>query len=296
MNTEKRIKVGDIELAVQEFGDAGHPAMVLIMGLGMQMVSWPESFCVALAAKGFRVIRFDNRDVGLSHKLRGVRAPGVVKMLLASKLGFRLAVPYQLTDMAKDTVLLLDALNIESAHIVGASMGGMIAQLLAANYPERVLTLTSIMSTSGNPRLPQPRAKVLLRLAAASAKDEASYLNTAMQTWRIIGSPAYPPSDAELRERLLLAYRRSYYPAGIARQLAAISSCGSRVDALKTITAPTLVIHGKSDPLVPVDGGIDTAKHIPGARLELFDGMGHDLPVPLLPKFVALISAHSHLR
>ena len=117
-----------------------------------------------------------------------------------------------------------------------------------------------------------------------------------MQTWRIIGSPAYPPSDAELRERLLLAYRRSYYPAGIARQLAAISSCGSRVDALKTITAPTLVIHGKSDPLVPVDGGIDTAKHIPGARLELFDGMGHDLPVPLLPKFVALISAHSHLR
>ncbi|MFT6163883.1 MAG: pimeloyl-ACP methyl ester carboxylesterase [Zhongshania aliphaticivorans] len=296
MNTEKRIKVGDIELAVQEFGDPGHPAMVLIMGLGMQMLSWPESFCVALAAKGFRVIRFDNRDVGLSHKLGGVRAPGVVKMLLASKLGFRFAVPYQLTDMAKDTVLLLDALNIESAHIVGASMGGMIAQLLAANYPERVLTLTSIMSTSGNPRLPQPRAKVLLRLAAASAKDEASYLNAAMQTWRIIGSPAYPPSDAELRERLLLAYRRSYYPAGIARQLAAISSCGSRVDALKTITAPTLVIHGKSDPLVPVNGGIDTAKHIPGARLELFDGMGHDLPVPLLPKFVALISAHSHLR
>lgn len=292
MKPEMRIKAGDIELAVQEFGEPDRPAIVLIMGLGMQMISWPEAFCRVLADKGYRVIRFDNRDAGLSHKVAGVRAPGALKMLLASKLGIRLPVPYQLRELADDTVALMDALEIETAHIVGASMGGMIAQLVAAHYPERVLTLTSIMSTSGNPKLPQPSPKVLMRLIAKAAHDEATYLEGAMQTWRVIGSPGYRPDDAELRARLLAAYRRSYYPAGTARQMAAISACGSRVDALKTIVAPTLVIHGKADPLVPVSGGIDTAKHIPNARLELIDGMGHDLPAPLLADFAGMICAH----
>lgn len=292
VNPEQRIKAGAIELAVQEFGDINHPAIVLVMGLGMQMISWPDTFCRALASKGYRIVRFDNRDVGNSHKVHGVRAPGAIKMLMASKLGIRLSVPYQLRELADDTVALMDALDIRAAHIVGASMGGMIAQLVAAHHPARVLTLTSIMSTSGNPNLPQPRAKVLMRLAAKAATDEASYLDGAMQTWRIIGSPAYQPGDEELRDRLLAAYRRSYYPAGTARQMAAISACGSRVEALKTIVAPTLVIHGKDDPLVPVSGGIDTARHIPGARLELIDGMGHDLPTPLLPTFVELIGSH----
>lgn len=292
MKPETAIKVGDIELVAQEFGESDHPAIVLIMGLGMQMISWPDSFCRDLAGQGFRVVRFDNRDAGLSHKVQGVRAPGPIKMLLASKLGIRLSVPYQLRELADDTVALMNALHIETAHIVGASMGGMIAQLVAAHYPERVLTLTSIMSTSGDPKLPQPSAKVLLRLAAKAAQDETSYLEGALQTWRIIGSPGYQPSDEELSERLLAAYRRSYYPAGTARQMAAISACGSRVEALKTIKAPTLVIHGKDDVLVPVTGGIDTAKHIPGARLELIEGMGHDLPAPLLPTFVELIASH----
>lgn len=293
MKPEIRINVGDIELVAQEFGEAGHPAIVLIMGLGMQMISWPDTFCRSLAERGFRVIRFDNRDAGLSHKVEGVRAPGAIKMLLASKLGIRLSVPYELRALADDTVGLLDALKLDAAHIVGASMGGMVAQLVAAHYPGRVLTLTSIMSTSGNPKLPQPSAKVLLRLAAKAATDEKSYLESALQTWRIIGSPAYQPSDEELSERLLAAYRRSYYPAGTARQMAAISACGSRVEALKTIRAPTLVIHGKDDVLVPVTGGIDTAKHIPGARLELIEGMGHDLPTALLPTFVELIGSHA---
>ncbi len=292
MNAEKIIKAGNITLATQEFGDSNHPAIVLIMGLGMQMISWPEPFCRALAEKGFRVIRFDNRDVGLSHKVEGAKAPGALKMLLSSKLGIKLTVPYQLRDLAGDTIALMDALDIDAAHIVGASMGGMIAQLIASHYPERVRTMTSIMSTSGEPKLPQPRAKVLLRLATASAYDEASYLQSAMATWRIIGSPGYQPSDAELRERLLFAFRRSYYPAGTARQMAAIAACGSRVEALKAIVAPTLVIHGKDDPLVPVAGGIDTAMHIPNAQLELIDGMGHDLPAPLLPQFVEFITSH----
>ena len=293
MKPEIIIKAGKVELAMQEFGEPDRPVILLIMGLGMQMISWPEAFCQALADKGFRVIRFDNRDAGLSHKVSGVRAPGPLKMLLASKLGIRLTVPYQLRDLADDAIALLDTLDIESAHIVGASMGGMVAQLVAAHYPERVLTLTSIMSTSGNPKLPQPSAKVLMRLVTKAATDEKSFLESALQTWRIIGSPAYQPSDDELSERLLAAYRRSYYPAGTARQMAAISACGSRVAALKSIRAPTLVIHGKDDVLVPVAGGIDTAKHIPGAQLELIEGMGHDLPTPLLPTFVDLIGSHA---
>jgi pimeloyl-ACP methyl ester carboxylesterase len=292
MKAEKMVKAGNIQLAVQEFGEAEDPAIVLIMGLGTQMISWPESFCQGLADLGYRVIRFDNRDIGLSQKLDGVRAPSVLKLMLASKLGIQLKVPYQLRDMANDTVALLDTLGIEAAHFVGASMGGMIAQLMAAHHPSRVRTLTSIMSTSGDKNLPQAKAKVLLRLAAKSASDEASFLESAVRTWRIIGSPAYQPDEAVLREKLLLAYRRSYYPAGSVRQMAAITACGSRVESLKSIIAPTLVIHGKDDLLVPVSGGIDTAKHIPNARLELIDGMGHDLPTPLLPQFIELITSH----
>ncbi|MFT5033672.1 MAG: pimeloyl-ACP methyl ester carboxylesterase [Bacteroidia bacterium] len=292
MKAEKIVRAGNIQLAVQEFGEAEHPAIVLIMGLGTQMISWPEPFCQGLADLGYRVIRFDNRDIGLSYKVEGVRAPSALKMMLSSKIGMQLKVPYHLRDMAGDTVALLDALGIEAAHIVGASMGGMIAQLMAAHYPERVRTLTSIMSTSGDRKLPLPKTKVLLRLAAKSASDEASFLESAVRTWRIIGSPAYQPEEATLREKLLQSYRRSYYPAGAARQMAAIAACGSRVEALKLIRAPTLVIHGKDDPLVPVSGGIDTAKHIRNARLELIDGMGHDLPAPLIPHFIKLISSH----
>lgn len=293
VTAEQQVQAGDLTLVCQQFGDADKPALVLVMGLGMQMISWPDDFCRQLADRGFRVIRFDNRDSGLSQKMSGQRAPGPLKLILASRLGLRLKVPYQLWDMAADTAALLDALDIEAAHLVGASMGGMIAQLVAAHYPQRVLSLTSIMSTSGNPRLPGPRREVLRTLMTPAAANEAAFLETAMRTWRLIGSPAFQPTDEELQVRLLRSYRRSYYPAGTARQLAAISASGSRVEDLKTIRVPALVIHGADDPLVPVQGGIDTAKHIPGARLEIIEGMGHDLPQPLLPRFAALIGEHA---
>lgn len=293
VTAEQQVQAGDLTLVCQQFGDADKPALVLVMGLGMQMISWPDDFCRQLADRGFRVIRFDNRDSGLSQKMSGQRAPGPLKLILASRLGLRLKVPYQLRDMAADTAALLDALDIEAAHLVGASMGGMIAQLVAAHYPRRALSLTSIMSTSGNPRLPGPRREVLRTLMTPAAGNEAAFLETAMRTWRLIGSPAFQPTDEELQVRLLRSYRRSYYPAGTARQLAAISASGSRVEDLKTIRVPALVIHGADDPLVPVQGGIDTAKHIPGARLEIIEGMGHDLPQPLLPRFAALIGEHA---
>ncbi len=290
---ERLIDVGGIALNMQEFGDSQSPALLMIMGLGMQMISWPEPLCHSLADQGYRVIRFDNRDAGLSHKFEGHRAPGPLMLLGGTKLGLPLRVPYQLSDMASDVVNLLDALNIGAAHIVGASMGGMIGQLVAALYPERVTSLTSIMSTSGDSRLPQPRSEVLKTLMTPAANSEEQFLRNAMRTWRLIGSPAYPLDDDALRVRLLASYRRSYYPAGTARQLAAIAACGSRVNALKRIIAPTLVIHGKDDALVPVEGGMDTARHIPGSRLELIDGMGHDLPEPLWPTFVELIASHA---
>jgi pimeloyl-ACP methyl ester carboxylesterase len=292
--TERYIEANGIRLAYDEFGDPSHPAMVLIMGLGTQMIAWPEAFCQGLAARGYRVIRFDNRDIGLSQKMQGQRAPGVLKLLSYSKLNLPLRVPYTLQDMAQDAVGLLDALEIEHAHIVGASMGGMIAQLVAGHHPQRVLSLTSVMSTSGHRSLPGPDIKVakqmLLRPRTGSQQELIDYT---LRTMRLIGSPAYQPTEEELLAKLQASYQRSYYPAGYIRQMAAIQASGDRVAVLKKIVAPTLVVHGRKDLLVPLAGGIDTARHIRGARLEVINGMGHDLPAPLLPHFVQLIGNHA---
>lgn len=277
-------------LTYEEFGKPSDPAMVLIMGLGMQMHAWPDEFCSALAEKGFRVIRLDNRDAGLSQKFADSQAPHPVKLMLRSRLGLKMKVPYLLQDMAEDTVSLLDYLQIESAHIVGASMGGMIAQLIAASYPERSMSLTSIMSSSGAPSLPQASIKVLKQLTRKPGVGEEAYLANAKRTWRMISSPAYTLDDAALSERLLSAYRRSHYPQGLSRQMAAIIASGDRSAKLKTIRVPTLVIHGQDDVLVPAQAGIDTAKKIPNARLELIPGMGHDLPRELFPHFVNKIA------
>ena len=292
--SERYIRANGIELAYDEFGNSTSPVILLIMGLGTQMIAWPEAFCLGLAARGFRVIRFDNRDIGLSQKMDGNRVPHILKMAAFSRLSLPFDVPYKLHDMAADAVGLLDELDIESAHIVGASMGGMIAQLIAANFPFRVLSLTSIMSSSGRKSLPGARRKVTLHmLRRPVSADPQALQDYAMRTWRLIGSPAYQPSDAELREKLSKSYERSYYPPGHARQMAAIMASGDRIKELKKVVAPTLVIHGKADPLVPVEGGIDTAHLVRGARLELIEGMGHDLPLPLLPHFVDLISEHA---
>ena len=292
--TEKYINANGIDLAYEEYGNPQDPAILLIMGLGTQMIAWPEAFCAGLGARGYRVIRFDNRDIGLSQKMDNMPTPRLLKVMLFSRLKLPLTLPYTLDDMANDVVGLLDALKIESAHLVGASMGGMIAQLVAGHFPFRVLSLTSIMSTSGRKSLPGPDRKIGLHMLRRPVKADAQAMHEhAMRTWRLIGSPAYPPTDEALSEKLSRSYKRSYYPAGHSRQMVAIMAGGDRVEVLKKIVAPTLVIHGKADPLVPVSGGVDTAQLISGAKLALIEGMGHDLPDELIPHFVELISANA---
>jgi len=279
-----------LRLCYQEFGAADKPAIVLIMGLGTQMISWPDTFCEMLADLGQRVIRFDNRDIGLSQKIDTETDINLLKLVVRQRLGLKIEPPYTLRDMALDTIGVLDFLEIDKAHWVGASMGGMIAQLLAAEHPERTLTLTSIMSTTGRRRLPQAPLKVIRQMMTRpSIDDENAYLKHALQTWALIGSPDYPPNKEELSERILRSARRSSYPAGYRNQVAAIMESGDRRGILHRINCPTLVIHGKADLLVPVEGGIETAKNIKGAKLELIEGMGHDLPKQLLPRFTKLI-------
>lgn len=287
-----------MQIEYQEFGASDAPALLLIMGLGSQLIGWPGPFCRSLAELGLRVVRFDNRDAGLSTKFDGVRVPASLSTLLEAPQELAAQVPYTLDDMALDAVGLLDALQIDRAHIVGASMGGMIAQLVAANHPDRVLTLTSIMSTSGNPRLPPMRPDVADHMFRSSPRDSSlgAVIEHYVQTWKLIGSPQYPLSDQELSSRVRAEVTRSFYPQGFIRQYAAIAASGSRVEALQRITAPTLVIHGSVDPLVPVEGGRDTAAHVAGAQLEIFEGMGHDFPAALLPQFVELIARHTVSR
>jgi pimeloyl-ACP methyl ester carboxylesterase len=289
-----QIRANGINLEYETFGDRGAPPLVLIMGLGGQLLLWPEEFCRALADAGHYVVRFDNRDVGLSTKIEHARRPRLVRAALAARLGLRVKAPYTLDDMAHDTVGLLDALELPRAHIAGVSMGGMIAQIVAARHPRRVDSLTLIMSTSGNPRLPGPRLELQLRLVRPLPDhDRESLIRHSMQTWRLIGSPQYPPDETTLRAKVERSYDRSSYRKGLARQTLAIIASGSRVPLLKRIEAPTLVIHGQDDPLVPVAAGHDLAQHIPGARLSIIPGMGHDLPPALLPTFTQLIVRHA---
>lgn len=290
--TSKYVTANGLKICYEEFGDPADPAVLLIMGLGTQMIAWPEAFCQHLAAGGYRVIRFDNRDIGLSQKLADEKVPNLLRLLLASGIGLPMRVPYTLHDMARDTVELLDGLGIERAHIVGASMGGMIAQLIAGDYPQRTLSLTSMMSTSGARSLPRASRQVQRLMLRRAGSGEEEYLSYASRLWQVIGSPAYPPGKQELRDRLLASYRRSFYPKGFLRQFAAIVASGDRVELLRRVKRPTLVMHGTKDALVPVEGGIHTADLVPGARLALIDGMGHDLPTVLLPRLASQILEH----
>ena len=292
-SNEQYVVANNIRLAYDEFGDINHPPLILIMGLGTQMIAWPDTFCQSIAEQGFRVIRFDNRDVGLSDKINVEYQISIPKLLIRQRLGLSLKVPYTLHDMAEDTIGLLDALEIKAAHIVGASMGGMISQLLAANYPERCLSLTSIMSTTGNPALPAANWRVTKQLISRpQSVNEEAIVAHGLKTWRIIGSPDFPASDEDLRVKILRSFRRCSYPMGFRHQMAAIIKTGDRRDLLKKITAPTLVIHGKEDVLVPMQGGMDTAKNINGAQLKLIEGMGHDLPLQLQPRIARYICRH----
>lgn len=287
------VRANGLQIEYESFGEATHPAILLIMGLGGQLVMWPDGFCAGLARAGYRVIRFDNRDVGLSTKLDHLGKPALLRASLAYTLGLPVRAPYTLDDMALDTLGLMDALSIESAHVVGISMGGMIAQLLAGRHLARVRSLTSIMSSSGNPRLPGPTLPVRLHMIRRPARrDREGLIAHGIRTWRLIGSPGYPDTEAELREKVARQIDRNVHPAGFVRQMTAIMASKSRVPLLRCIQVPTLIIHGKQDPLVPVAAAHDLVRHLPQARLEIIDGMGHDLPRALLPRIEALILEH----
>ena len=288
-----QVKANGIEIEYESFGPADRDAVLLIMGFSAQLTMWPTELCEELVSRGYRVIRFDNRDVGLSAKLEAKGIPDMEKLFGALMTGAAVEAPYSLDDMAADAAGLLDALKIERAHIVGASMGGMIAQLVAANHPEKTLSLTSIMSNTGNPDLPQgsPEAMGALLAPAPAPDDIEAIIARGINTWKVIGSPGYPTDDQQLRQWVMRDAKRSYYPQGVTRQFAAIVANGDRRPKLKNIKAPTVVLHGADDPLVPVAGGKDTADNIPGAELRVIPGMGHDFPLGLVPVFADAIEA-----
>ncbi len=277
-----------IDICWEETG-AGEP-LVLVMGIGAQLVTWDDAFVADLAGRGFRVIRFDNRDAGLSTKLDPRRAPPFGQMVAARVLGRAIDAPYRLEDMADDIAGLCDALGIDSAHVVGASMGGMIAQTMAVRHPRRVRTLTSIMSHTGELRFLLGKPRAMRALLGGPARDRREAVARAEAFYRLCGSTAFPLDYDGLRDRAGRAYDRSYNPAGFARQMAAILASGARTAALAGLRIPALVIHGTADPLILPSGGRATAHAIHGARLELVDGMGHDLPRGAWPRILDAVA------
>jgi proline iminopeptidase len=288
------IEANGIRIAYDTLGNSRGEPILLINGLGLQLISWPEDFCRGLTAEGFRVVRFDNRDSGLSSKMNQFGKPNLQHAFFRSLFHLPMLSGYTLYDMAKDVVGLLDGLNIERAHVVGASMGGMIGQIIAGLYPHRVLTLTSIMSTSGRPGLPGPS------LAASNAmfsrprnpRDIDSVIEHFMHLFKVIGSPVYPTPDDELRARISAAVRRDPSYSGTMRQALAVAASGDQAALLRTVKAPTLVIHGTADPLVPLACGRDIARLVPGAVLHEIEGMGHDFPPALDGVLSGLIARH----
>ncbi len=278
---------GELDIYYEDMGDPNHPAVLLIMGLGAQLLLWRKGFCEKLVDQGLRVIRYDNRDVGLSTKVSGRTGAKLLPRMVRSFLGRRSPAVYTLEDMADDAAALLDHLEIDRAHIVGASMGGMIAQIFAARFDERTRTLGVIFSSNNQALLPPPGPKQLRALLQrpADATQEAIIAN-AIRVAKIIGSPGYPRPEEQLRADAIEGYERAYYPAGIARHFAAVLGSGSLLHYDRQITAPTVVIHGKADKLMRPSGGRAIAHAIKGARLVLIDGMGHDLPEQLWDQVV----------
>ncbi len=274
----------------ESLGDASSPVVLLIMGLGAQLCRWPLPFCQALVDRGFRVIRFDNRDCGLSSKLD---ATGVPDIAAALRKGRPLTPPYTLDDMADDSAALLDALAVCRAHVVGASMGGAIAQILAARYPTRVLSLTCLMTTSGHPDLPPPtpQAAHALFRPLPPTRDRERLIEDAVERQLAVASPRFPSCPQRLRDAFSEEHERSFHPRGVARHLAAFLASGDRRALLQTIRVPTLVLHGADDPLIPVACGRDVAAHVPDAEIRVIEGMGHDLPVALSEPLADAIAA-----
>lgn len=290
------LKSNGIRLAYETAGDPKGVPVLLIMGLGMQLIAWPDDFVDGLVDLGFYVIRFDNRDCGLSTKFDHAGNPNLWLIYLKTLVRWPIKSAYSLDDMAEDARGVLRALGVAKAHVVGTSMGGMIGQIMAAKYPDRVLSLTSIMSTSGRRGLPGPtrEARAVLMRRPRDPRDMESIIEHTARIYRVIGSPAYPTPDKQLRDSIARAIRRNVNGGGVARQMAAVAAAGDLSARLQSIRVPTLVIHGAADPLVPPACGIDTARQIPDARLEIIEGMGHDLPDQLIERLLALIDVHAH--
>jgi pimeloyl-ACP methyl ester carboxylesterase len=287
-----QISVNGVSIEVDDQGPAEAPPILLIMGLGMQLTAWPDGLVRLLVGRGFRVIRIDNRDAGLSQGFDTAGMPNLAWATLRYLLHLPVRSPYTLADMASDSFGVLDALGLPAAHVCGASMGGMIAQHMAASRPERVSRLTLIMTTSGARSLPQPSARVraaLLGGRPGASGDVDAEVTRLMRVFTLIGSPAYRPDAEEFRARLTASVRRAWRPAGVARQLIAVAADGDRTPLLSRIRAPTHIVHGAADPLVPVAAAHDLHARIPGSTLEIIDGLGHDLPAPLWPRFAAAI-------
>jgi proline iminopeptidase len=290
------LNANGIRIAFDTAGDPKAVPLLLVSGLGLQMTAWPDGFVEGLVELGFYVIRFDNRDTGLSTKFEHAGTPNLGLAWLKSLLHWPIRPPYTLEDMADDAVGVLSALGVARAHVVGVSMGGMIGQLMAARSPSRVLSLTSIMSSSGRRGLPGPAPEVrraLVRRPRPDA-DVDAMIDQGVRLLQAIASPTYPTPEKQLRRRVARALRRNCCPGGAARQALAVAASGDRTPQLRTIAAPTLVIHGAADPMVPLACGQDTAQAIPNARLEVIEGMGHDLPAQLMERLLALIDAHAH--
>ncbi len=294
-----KIIANGIDIEVEDTGAGSspggkeRPAVLLIMGLGMQLIAWPPALVQVLVDAGYRVIRHDNRDIGLSQHFDHTGKPNLVWAALKYRLRCAINSPYSVRDMAHDAVGVLDALKVEKAHVVGVSMGGMIAQRVALAAPDRCLSLTSIMSTSGARGLPEARPGVLRALLGRPASTALpDIVNFYVKLLKTIESPAYPQPEAEVRERILLGTRRSYHPVGTARQTLAIVADHTRASELRRITVPTLVLHGKADPLIPFACGEDTAKRIPGATLVGIEGMGHDLPSGVVQRLLESLLPH----
>ncbi len=292
-SAEAYVKTNGIELCYDTFGEPRLPSIVLIMGLAAQMIAWDDEFCGLLAARGYHVVRFDNRDAGRSTRFDAAGTPNVSAALMASMQGRPIDAPYLLSDMADDVIGLMGALDIAKAHVVGASMGGAIGQTLAIEHPDRLHTLTSIMSTTSAPNLPAPTPEAMKVLFTPAPLDLNAYLENYVRTWNVLRAGSFPLDEARDLDRARRIFERGLNPPGVARQMLAMIASGSRKKALAAVRVPTLVLHGDADPLVPIACGIDTAESVPGSKFVILKGMGHAVSIPYWPQIIDAIAAHA---
>ena len=288
------VTANGIDIAYETFGSEDAPTALLIMGLGGQLTMWPDKLVEDLVAGGYRVVLFDNRDIGLSHHHTGEKSPSILRQIVLRRIGIRLKTPYALADMARDTIGVMDALKLDQVHLVGISMGGMIGQHVASMVPDRVLSLTAIMTTTGNPKLPRPAGKVMQAMIRRGPQptERDEIIDQSVATFGVIGTPGEDQNTNGMRDRITRSYDRSFNPAGVLRQMSAIVASGDFRKITRGIKSPTLVIHGDKDPLVPIEGGRDIAKLVRGARMEVMNGMGHDVPPRFLTQITKLMLDH----